>query len=245
MQRVAIARSIVCKPRSLVADEPVSMLDVSIRAGVLNLFKRFRTELDMSIIYVSHDLATIRYICDRTAILCLGRFAELGPTEEVMERPRHPYTQLLLSAVPRANPNEERRKVDARGEIPSPINIPNGCRFHARCPYVLAHCGWEGANLARMIRAQLIDDDLRKISSEEAFRVDETGGPSRPLESVQIEPLREIKLHNHGTDLHVTGFRCDAAVVVEALEAVISASLTSIGEAVLGIETTAVKEDVA
>lgn len=150
-QRVAIARAIVCGPHFLVADEPVSMLDVSIRAGVLNLFRRFKRELEMSIIYVSHDLATIRYICDRTAILYLGRVAELGPTEEVLENPKHPYTRLLISAVPRTDPDLERKHVDARGEIPDPIAIPNGCRFHTRCPLAMAHCGWEGRDLQVLI----------------------------------------------------------------------------------------------
>ncbi len=150
-QRVAIARAIVSNPALLIADEPVSMLDVSIRAGVLNLFRRFRDELDMSIVYISHDLATIRYICDRTAILYLGRLAELGPTEEVIERPRHPYTRLLTAAVPSPNPDLERKHVDARGEIPDPLSIPNGCRFHRRCPFALAHCGFEGRDLKLLI----------------------------------------------------------------------------------------------
>ncbi len=150
-QRVAIARAIVVEPDLLIADEPVSMLDVSIRAGVLNLLRRFRAELGMSIMYVSHDLATIRYICDRTAILYLGRVAEIGPTEAVIGDPRHPYTQLLLSAVPQADPTAGRKKVDARGEIPDPIDLPNGCRFHARCKKAMPHCGWEGRDMAKLI----------------------------------------------------------------------------------------------
>ncbi len=133
-QRVAIARAIVLRPELLVADEPVSMLDVSVRAGILNLFKRFRDEMDMSIVYVSHDLATIRYLCDRTAVLYLGRIAEIGPTEEIIARPRHPYTELLLAAVPRPDPDGQREHVDARGEIPDAIDLPNGCRFHAALP---------------------------------------------------------------------------------------------------------------
>ncbi len=156
-QRVAIARAIVVEPHLLLADEPVSMLDVSIRAGVLNLFRRFREELGMSIVYVSHDLATIRYICDRTAILYLGRLAEIGPTEEVIENPRHPYTRLLLSAVPRANPQAERAHVDARGEIPSAVDLPNGCRFHGRCASALARCGWEGRDVAALISAAIVE----------------------------------------------------------------------------------------
>ncbi|TVR73815.1 MAG: ABC transporter ATP-binding protein [Spirochaetaceae bacterium] len=154
-QRVAIARAIVVEPHLLLADEPVSMLDVSIRAGVLNLFRRFRSELGMSIVYVSHDLATIRYICDRTAILYLGRVAEIGPTEEVIENARHPYTRLLLSAVPRANPQAARAHVDARGEIPSAVDLPNGCRFHGRCSRAMEHCGWEGRDVQALLTAAI------------------------------------------------------------------------------------------
>ena len=154
-QRVAIARGIILEPRFLVADEPVSMLDVSIRAGILNLFLRFRREMDMSIVYVSHDLATIRYICDRTAILYLGRMAELGPTEEVISRPLHPYTEMLIRAVPHSEAGEKRPRVDARGEIPDPIDLPNGCRFHPRCPRAMACCGWEGRDLQRLMEGAL------------------------------------------------------------------------------------------
>ncbi len=173
-QRVAIARGIVIEPQLLVADEPVSMLDVSIRAGVLNLFKRFRDELGMSILYISHDLATIRYICDRTAILYLGRIAELGPTEEVMERPQHPYTRLLLASVPRPTPGEEREKVDARGEIPDAIELPNGCRFHSRCASALPGAGWEGRDLLGLVheRQVAITEDPDLDRSHEATLLD-------------------------------------------------------------------------
>ena len=153
-QRVAIARAVVVEPELLIADEPVSMLDVSVRAGILNLLRRFRADLSMSVLYISHDLATIRYICDRTAILYLGRVAEIGPTESVIGNPKHPYTQLLLSAVPLVDPTASRKRVDPRGDIPDPIDLPNGCRFHARCESAMSHCGWEGRDLAKMIAAR-------------------------------------------------------------------------------------------
>jgi peptide/nickel transport system ATP-binding protein len=161
-QRVAIARAIVLEPRLLIADEPVSMLDVSIRAGILNLFRRFRREMEMSIVYVSHDLATIRYICDRTAILYLGRMAEIGPTEAVITRHFHPYTEMLISAVPFADPGEKRPRVDSRGEIPDPIDLPNGCRFHPRCTYAMDICGWEGRDLLKILenRRESSEGDL-------------------------------------------------------------------------------------
>ena len=189
-QRVAIARGIVLEPKLLVADEPVSMLDVSIRAGILNLLRRFRSEMGMSILYISHDLATIRYICDRTAILYLGRIAEIGPTEAVIETPRHPYTELLLSAVPDPDPDSRRQKVDARGEIPDPVDLPNGCRFHGRCRYAMAHCGWEGRDLATLVerrRMELLEAALHGTA-------DEDPGPLAAIESMEHD----------GTDLVVT-----------------------------------------
>jgi peptide/nickel transport system ATP-binding protein len=133
-QRVAIARAIVLEPRFVVADEPVSMLDVSIRAGVLNLMRRFRDEMGISFVYVSHDLPTIRYVADRTAIMYLGEIVEIGPTEEIIAKRSHPYTRLLLDASPEPDPDVIKPPLEAAGEIPSAIDPPNGCRFHTRCP---------------------------------------------------------------------------------------------------------------
>lgn len=151
-QRIALARAIVLDPEFIVADEPVSMLDVSIRAGILNLLKRFKEELQVSIIYVSHDLATIRYICDRTAIIYLGRIMEMGPTEQVVTEPRHPYTRMLIDAVPRIGGSRE--KVDVKGDISDASHHANGCRFHPRCPMATPHCGWEGRDLRQQLRFQ-------------------------------------------------------------------------------------------
>jgi peptide/nickel transport system ATP-binding protein len=132
-QRVAIARALVLKPRFIVADEPVSMLDVSIRAGVLKLLRRLTVDMGLASLYISHDLSLIRYICDRTAIMYLGRIVELGPTEAVIKKPFHPYTQVLLQAVPIPDPEHRRPAPEISGEIPSPIDLPPGCRFHPRC----------------------------------------------------------------------------------------------------------------
>jgi peptide/nickel transport system ATP-binding protein len=146
-QRVAIARAIVLEPRFIVADEPVSMLDVSIRAGVLNLMRHFRDEMGISFVYVSHDLPTIRYVADRTAIMYLGEIVEVGPTEKVIAERRHPYTRLLLDASPEPDPSVEKPPLESAGEIPSAIDIPNGCRFHNRCPLATPECGWEGRDV--------------------------------------------------------------------------------------------------
>ena len=132
-QRVAIARALVLKPRFIVADEPVSMLDVSIRAGVLKLLRRLTLDMGLASLYISHDLSLIRYICDRTAIMYLGRIVELGPTETVIKEPCHPYTQVLIQAVPVPDPDHIRAVPEISGEIPSPIDLPPGCRFHPRC----------------------------------------------------------------------------------------------------------------
>ena len=150
-QRVAIARAIVLEPRFIVADEPVSMLDVSIRAGVLNLMRHFRDDMGISFIYVSHDLPTIRYVADRTAIMYLGEIVEIGPTEDVISGRLHPYTRLLLDASPEPDPTVEKPPLESAGEIPSAIDIPNGCRFHNRCPLATVICGWEGRDVIAAI----------------------------------------------------------------------------------------------
>ncbi len=157
-QRVAIARAIVLEPAFLVADEPVSMLDVSIRAGVLNLLRRFRDDDGISIVYVSHDLPTIRYVADRTAIMYLGQIVEIGPTESVVGGRLHPYTQLLLAASPEPDPDVVKPPLEARGEIPSAIDVPNGCRFHTRCPVATARCGWEGRDVEAGLAALRVEE---------------------------------------------------------------------------------------
>ncbi|MGN0933842.1 dipeptide ABC transporter ATP-binding protein [Falsigemmobacter intermedius] len=160
-QRVAIARAIVLEPRFIVADEPVSMLDVSIRAGVLNLMRRFRDDLGISFVYVSHDLPTIRYVADRTAIMYLGQVVEIGPTETVIRERRHPYTQLLIDASPEPDTETVKPPLEAAGEIPSAIDVPNGCRFHTRCPLATPHCGWEGRDVLSALSDVVIADKAR------------------------------------------------------------------------------------
>lgn len=139
-QRVAIARGIVLEPKFLVADEPVSMLDVSIRAGILNLLRRLRKEMGLSMLYVSHDLSTIKYLCDRIAVMYLGKIVEIGPVEDVIHHPQHPYTKALLSAVPVPDPDYERKRIDVDEEVADQINLPPGCRFEPRCPFATAEC---------------------------------------------------------------------------------------------------------
>jgi len=139
-QRVVIAGALVLEPELLVADEPVSMLDVSIRAEILTLLQNLRRKRDITILYTTHDLATAGYFTDRMAVMYLGRIVEIGPTVEVLKNPLHPYTRALVSVAPVPNPRRRRKRLILKGEIPNPINIPSGCRFHPRCPLVEDRC---------------------------------------------------------------------------------------------------------
>jgi len=139
-QRLAIARAIVIEPKFLVADEPVSMLDVSIRAGILNLLKRLSQTLETAILYISHDLSTVRYICERTMTMYAGKIIEFGDTETIINEPSHPYTQLLIKAIPEVDPDVKRERVILEGEVPNLVQPPAGCRFHPRCPFVMDGC---------------------------------------------------------------------------------------------------------
>ena len=140
LQRVALARALVLEPDFLVADEPVSMLDVSVRAGILNTMKELSRQRNLTTIYISHDLSLIQYLCDTTAIMYLGRIAEIGPTAEVIGAPKHPYTQALVSAIPIPEPGRPPVTIPIRGGIPSAIDLPSGCPFHPRCPYLMDVC---------------------------------------------------------------------------------------------------------
>ncbi len=139
-QRIAIARALMIKPRVLVLDEPVSALDVSIRAQVLNLLVDLQQATGVAYVFISHDLGVVRHVADEVMVMYLGRVVEQGPREAIFGNPRHPYTQALLSATPTVNPALRRQRILLQGELPSPINPPSGCAFHTRCPIAVARC---------------------------------------------------------------------------------------------------------
>jgi peptide/nickel transport system ATP-binding protein len=154
-QRVGFASALACRPELILADEPVSMLDVSVRIGVLNLMARLRQELGVSFLYITHDIASARYVADRLIVLYAGQVAESGPTEDVLSNPKHPYTQLLLSAVPDPRAPVSLPATSHASEPPRVIDPGEGCRFRTRCPFAIARCSVETPRLRELARAHL------------------------------------------------------------------------------------------
>jgi peptide/nickel transport system ATP-binding protein len=169
-QRIVIARALVTRPKLVICDEAVSALDVSVRAQVLNLLEGLRKDLNLTYLFISHDLSVIRYICDRVAVMYVGKLVEMAPVNKLFSAPKHPYTEALMSSVPIQNPTQRRTgtRIRLSGEIPDPSNPPTGCYFHPRCLYAEARCKTETPHLRKL-------DDDRTVACHFAETLDLRG----------------------------------------------------------------------
>ena len=168
-QRAVIARAIILNPSLLIADEPVSMLDMSVRAKILELMLYLKQELDLTYLYITHDLATAKFFCDRIAILYLGRIVEIGSSESIYEHPKHPYTKALLRAIPEPDPRRSVPRDLPRGEVPDAARPPLGCSFHPRCPLAFEVCGWESRDLRDLLEARWALQEETQYEAERAI----------------------------------------------------------------------------
>jgi oligopeptide/dipeptide ABC transporter ATP-binding protein len=194
-QRAVIARAIILNPIMLVADEPVSMLDMSVRAKILELMLGLKRDLELTYLYITHDLATAKFFCDRIAIMYLGRIVEIGPSEAIYADPKHPYTQALLRAIPEPDPRRTIPRDLPRGEVPDAARPPLGCSFHPRCPKAFEVCGWESRDLRELL-------ERRWVGIGEGFEAEQSAvGPLEPLDTPSTHVRLEAQGGAGGADL--------------------------------------------
>jgi oligopeptide/dipeptide ABC transporter ATP-binding protein len=179
-QRAVIARSLILDPVLLIADEPISMLDMSVRSKILQLMLDLKADLDLTYIYITHDLASAKFFCDRVAIMYLGRVVEIGDTEEIFADPKHPYTRSLVGAIPDMDPDRAEPRDLPRGEIPDAASPPLGCAFHPRCPQAFDKCGWESRDLRTLLETHWTKVPESEYEAERAIvgEIDELDVPS-------------------------------------------------------------------
>ena len=181
-QRAVTARAISLDPELLVADEPISMLDMSVRAKILGLLDDLRRDLGLSYVYITHDLASARFFCDRVAIMYLGKIVEIGPVQEIFDNPRHPYTAALLRAIPDPDPSRGVPRDLPRGEVPDAARPPLGCSFHPRCPKAFEPCGWQARDLRMILEQRWTGVDAAQYAEESAMV-----GPVEQFDEVEAE----------------------------------------------------------
>ncbi|SFR46396.1 ABC transporter ATP-binding protein [Halogeometricum limi] len=204
-QRIGLARALVLNPKLIVADEPVSALDVSIQAEILSLMKDVQTEFGLGMLFISHDLSVVREICDRVAVMYLGEIVEFAATDELFENPQHPYTRALLSSIPQPDPTKRGSAVELSGDVPSPSNPPSGCRFHTRCPEVIPPEGYDFEQKTWRsvmdLRVRLGRDGVNAEAVRE-FVASESGQEpeSVPADRVRAEIRREFDIPEELSD---------------------------------------------
>jgi oligopeptide/dipeptide ABC transporter ATP-binding protein len=184
-QRVVAGRVLALRPKLIVADEPVAMLDMSIRARMLEFLLELKTKYNLTYLFITHDLATAKFMCDGIAIMYLGRIVEMGPARTIYADPKHPYTRALLQAIPSPNPERRSTKVLPKGEVPNAVWPPLGCRFHPRCPVALPTCGWEGRDVIALLEERWLDLELAAHEAE--------AGPVDAWEAVGLIARRDVK----------------------------------------------------
>jgi peptide/nickel transport system ATP-binding protein len=189
-QRAVIARALILNPVMLVADEPVSMLDMSVRAKILELLLALKHDFDLTYLYITHDLATARFFCDRIAIMYLGRIVEIGPAEAIYADPKHPYTRALLRAIPEPDPERAVPRDLPRGEVPDAARPPLGCNFHPRCPLAFEPCGWESRDLRELLEARWARAAGREGVEQEQALFGDLGVLDRSSTEVRFPPPR-------------------------------------------------------